>query len=143
MILRLVDGGIPSFEWKLKRVEIVRSEVKLEELKMKVKTGAMAEKAAFKKQFEFKDDSEVNLNLYRKIIHKLPNKPGCLVLAKIDKYGKMIVLEVFKSDVDVREEFKKSKKIFFESEIDRYSWLTRIIQDEAIKEVRFLIGKAA
>lgn len=143
MILRLVDGGIPSFEWKLKRVEIIRSEGKLEELKMKVKTGRMAEKAAFKKQFEFKDDSEVNLNLYRKIIHKLPNKPGCLVLTKVDKFGKMIVLEVFKSDVDVREDFKKSKKIFFESEMDRYSWLKRIIQEETIKEIRFLIGKAA
>ena len=33
MALRLVDGGIPSFEWKLKRFEIPFSEEELEELK--------------------------------------------------------------------------------------------------------------
>jgi hypothetical protein len=41
MTLRLVDGGIPSFEWKLKRVEIPMSKEALEELTRKVEEGKL------------------------------------------------------------------------------------------------------
>jgi hypothetical protein len=41
MALRLVDGGIPSFEWKMKRFEIPFSENELIELKKKVEEGEL------------------------------------------------------------------------------------------------------
>jgi hypothetical protein len=143
MILRLVDGGIPSFEWKLKRFEIIRSDEEINELKTKVDSGELDQKSAFKKKYEYKEDSMMNLDLYRKILQKLPNKPGCLVLAKVDKNNKMIILEIFKSEIDLREDFKHSKKQSKAEEIDRYSWLKNLSQEEEIKEVRFLIAKAA
>ena len=99
MYLRLVDGGIPTFEWKLKRVEISHSEKEFE-------------KTSTKKKFEYIEDPNSNLDLYRLILRKLPNKPGCLVLTKVDKNNKMIILDVFKSEFDLREEFKYSKKLF-------------------------------
>ena len=55
----------------------------------------------------------------------------------------MIVLEVFKSDFDLRDDFKKSKKLFVDTEEDRFSWLKRIVHSDDIKEVRFFIAKAA
>ena len=54
MTLRLVDGGIPTFEWKLKRVEISRSEEELEELKIKIGLGELSEKEAFKRRYNYK-----------------------------------------------------------------------------------------
>jgi hypothetical protein len=66
-----------------------------------------------------------------------------LVLAKVDKNNKMIILEIFKSEIDLREDFKHSKKQSKAEEIDRYSWLKNLSQEEEIKEVRFLIAKAA
>jgi hypothetical protein len=142
MALRLVDGGIPSFEWKLKRFEIPYSTEELEELKRKVEDGELDEKKAFKKRYEYKDDPEVNLDLYRKILQKLPNMPGSLVLAKIEG-GSMVILEVFSSEIDLREEFKFSKKLLKGEELDRYSWLKKLTKEDGVGEIRFLIGRAA
>lgn len=130
MYLKLVDGGIPTFEWKLKRVEISHSEKEFE-------------KTSTKKKFEYLEDPDSNLDLYRLILRKLPNKPGCLVLAKVDKNNKMIILEIFKSEIDLREDFKYSKKQSISEEIDRYSWLKQIAKEDGIREIRFLIGRAA
>ena len=130
MSLRLVDGGIPTFEWKLKRVEISHSEKEFE-------------KTSTKKKFEYIEDPDSNLDLYRLILRKLPNKPGCLVLTKVDKNNKMIILDVFKSEFDLREEFKYSKKQFIGEEIDRYSWLKQLSKEKGVREIRFLIGKVA
>ena len=130
MYLRLVDGGIPTFEWKLKRVEISHSEKEFE-------------KTSTKKKFEYIEDPDSNLDLYRLILRKLPNKPGCLVLTKVDKNNKMIILDVFKSEFDLREEFKYSKKQFIGKEIDRYSWLKQLSKEKGVREIRFLIGKVA
>jgi hypothetical protein len=130
MYLRLVDGGIPTFEWKLKRVEISHSEKEFE-------------KTSTKKKFEYIEDPDSNLDLYRLILRKLPNKPGCLVLTKVDKNNKMIILDVFKSEFDLREEFKYSKKQFIGEEIDRYSWLKQLSKEKGVREIRFLIGKVA
>ena len=44
MTLRLVDCGIPSFEWKLKRVEIPMSKEAVEELTRKVEEGKLEAK---------------------------------------------------------------------------------------------------
>ena len=130
MYLRLVDGGIPTFECKLKRVEISHSEKEFE-------------KTSTKKKFEYIEDPDSNLDLYRLILRKLPNKPGCLVLSKVDKNNKMIILDVFKSEFDLREEFKYSKKQFIGKEIDRYSWLKQLSKEKGVREIRFLIGKVA
>ena len=143
MILRLVDGGIPSFEWKLKRFEILRSEEEINELKLKVDSGELDQKKAFKKKYEYKEDSKMNFELYRKILQKLPNKPGYLVLAKVNENNKMIILEIFKSEIDLREDFKYSKIQSITEEVDRYSWLKNLSKEEGVKEVRFLLGRVS
>ena len=142
MALRLVDGGIPSFEWKMKRFEIPFSEEELTELKRKVEEGELDEKKAFKKRYEIKDDPDANLELYRKILQKLPNMPGSLVLARTVG-SSMVILEVFKSELDLREDFKHSKKHLSEEEVDRYSWLKKLTKEDGVGEIRFLIGRAA
>ncbi len=142
MPLRLVDGGIPSFEWKMKRFEIPFSEEELTELKRKVEEGELDEKKAFKKRYEIKDDPDANLELFRKILQKLPNMPGSLVLARTVG-NKMIILEVFKSEIDLREEFKNSRKPLNGEECDRYQWLKKITKEDGVGPVRFLIGRAA
>ncbi len=142
MPLRLVDGGIPSFEWKMKRFEIPFSEEELTELKRKVEEGELDEKKAFKKRYEIKDDPDANLELYRKILQKLPNMPGSLVLARMVG-SKMIILEVFTSEIDLREEFKNSRKPVNGEEFDRYRWLRKITKEDGVGPVRFLIGRAA
>ena len=55
----------------------------------------------------------------------------------------MIILEIFKSEIDLREDFKYSKKQSIGDEIDRYSWLKQIAKEDEIREIRFLIGRAA
>lgn len=142
MKLRLVDGGIPSFEWKMKRFEIPFSEDELNELQKRVEEGELDEKKAFKKRFEMKDNPDVNLELYRKILRKLPSMPGNLVLAKISD-GKMEIFEVFKSDLDLREDFKNSKKQLNGQEINRFNWLKRLTKENGINSVQFLIGRSA
>jgi hypothetical protein len=142
MPLRLVDGGIPSFEWKMKRFEIPFSEEEKMELNKRIEEGGLDEKKAFKKRYELKDDPEANLELYRKILQKLPNMPGSLVLARLAA-GRLIILEVFKSELDLREEFKNSKKLVNGEEFDRYQWLKKLTKEDGLGPVRFLIGRAA
>jgi hypothetical protein len=142
MALRLVDGGIPSFEWKMKRFEIPFSENELIELKKKVEEGELDEKKAFKKRYEMKDAPETNLELYRKILRKLPSMSGNLILTKISE-GKMEIIEVFKSELDLREDFKNSKKLLNGEEFDRFNWLKKLIKENGINSVQFLIGRAA
>lgn len=142
MALRLVDGGIPSFEWKMKRFEIPFSENELIELKKKVEEGELDEKKAFKKRYEMKDNPDVNLELYRKILRKLPSMPGNLILAKSSE-GKLEIIEVFKSELDLREDFKNSKKQLNGSELDRFNWLKKLTKENGISSIQFLIGRAA
>ena len=91
MVLRLVDGGIPSFEWKMKRVELPFSEVEKTELQLKVERK---EKLAFKKRFVLRDDQEANLERYRKLIRKIPALPGKLVIGTVIAWN-LKVLSVF------------------------------------------------
>lgn len=142
MALRLVDGGIPSFEWKMKRFEIPFSENEIIELKKKVEEGELDEKKAFKKRYEMKDNPDVNLELYRKILRKLPSMPGNLILAKFSD-GKLEIIEVFKSELDLREDFKNSKKQLNGSELDRFNWLKKLTKENGIGSIQFLIGRAA
>ena len=142
MALRLVDGGIPSFEWKMKRFEIPFSENELIELKKKVEDGELDEKKAFKKRYQMKDNTDLNLELYRKILRKLPSMPGNLILAKFSD-GKLEIIEVFKSELDLREDFKNSKKRLNGGEIDRFNWLKKLTKENGIGSIQFLIGRAS
>ena len=142
MALRLVDGGIPSFEWKMKRFEIPFSENELIELKKKVEQGELDEKKAFKKRYQMKDNTDVNLELYRKILRKLPSMSGNLILAKSSE-GKLEIIEVFKSELDLREDFKNSKKRLNGGEIDRFNWLKKLTKENGIGSIQFLIGRAS
>ena len=142
MTLRLIDGGIPSFEWKMKRFEIPFSDDELNELKKRVEDGELDEKKAFKKRYEIKDDPYFNLELYRKILRKLPSMPGNLVLAKVS-FGKMEIFEVFKSEFNLREDFKNSKKQLNGEETNRFNWLKNLTKENGINSVQFLIGRAS
>ncbi len=142
MALRLVDGGIPSFEWKMKRFEIPFSENELIELKKKVEVGELDEKKAFKKRYEMKDSPEANLELYRKILKKLPTMPGNLVVAKCSD-GKLEIIEIFKSEFDLREDFKNSTKTIKENSTDRFNWLKNLTKENKACSIQFFIGRAA
>lgn len=142
MKLRLVDGGIPSFEWKFKRFELPISEKELTLLNERIELGELDELTAFKKRYEMKDNSELNLELYRKILRKLPSMPGNLILAKSSE-GKLEIIEVFKSELDLREDFKNSKKLLNGSELDRFNWLKKLTKENGIGSIQFLIGRAA
>ena len=47
-----------------------------------------------------KDNPDVNLELYRKILIKPPSMPRNLILAKSSD-GKMEIIEVFKSEINM------------------------------------------
>ena len=126
----------------MKRFEIPFSDDELNELKKRVEDEELDEKKAFKKRYEMKDNSDVNLELYRKILKKLPAIPGNLVLAKISD-GKMEILEVFKSELDLRIDFKNSKKQINGKETDRFSWLKNLTKKNRISSIQFLIGRTA
>lgn len=140
MALRLIDGGIPSFEWKMKRFELPLSEDEKLELLRKVELGELEEKKALKKRFELRDDLESNLELYRKLIARIPSMPGKLIIGVMIG-GNLKVLSVFSSDFDLREEFRASKKKVNELELDRYNWLKKLTKEDGYSSVCFLIGK--
>jgi hypothetical protein len=142
MKLRLVDGGIPSFEWKFKRFELPFSEEEMNLLNERIELGELDELTAFKKRYEMKDNPELNLELYRKILRKLPSMPGNLVLAKTSE-GKMEIIEVFKSELDLREDFKNSKKQLNDSDTDRFNWLKNLTKVNGISSIHFFLGRAA
>ncbi len=142
MKLRLVDGGIPSFEWKFKRIELPISEEEMTMLNERIELGELDELTAFKKRYEKKDNSELNLELYRKILRKLPSMPGNLVLAKTSE-GKMEIIEVFKSELDLREDFKNSKKQLNNVDTNRFNWLKNLTKVNGISSIQFFIGRAA
>ena len=140
MALRLIDGGIPSFEWRSKRIEIQIPEKELEELKEKVERGEIEEKKAFKKRFKLKDDLEKNLELFRKIILKIPPIPGKLIIGS--KNGENLkILSVVSSEIDLRDEFKNSKKMIEGIEKDRFSWLKKLTKEDKNGEICFYLGK--
>ena len=140
MVLRLVDGGIPSFEWKMKRVELPFSEVEKTELQLKIELGERKEKVTFKKRYVLRDDQEANLERYRKLIRKIPALPGKLVIGTVIA-GNLKVLNVFSSDTDLREEFRKSLKSIDGVNLDRFNWLKRLTKEDGYSSVCFLIGR--
>jgi hypothetical protein len=140
MVVKLVDCGIPSFEWKLKRVEIEILENEMLVLKAKVEKGEMEEKKAFKKRYKLIDDLETNRELFKKIISKIPVIPGKLIIGS--KSGENLkILGVVSSEIDLRDEFKRSKKLIEGAEKDRFSWLKKLIKEDKNGEICFFLGK--
>ncbi len=84
----------------------------------------------------YHDDPEANLELYRKILRILPKIPASLELTKMIG-NSMVILEVFKSEIDLRGDFKQSKKYMCEEELDRYSWLKKCIKEKGIVKLVF------
>jgi len=140
MALRLVDGGIPSFEWKMKRVELPFSEEEKTERQLKVELGELDEKVAFKKRFTLRDDVDANLERYRKLIRKIPSLPGRLVIGTMIA-GNFEILGFFTSDTDLREDFRKSSKPVDGAELDRFTWLKKLTKEDGYSSVCFRIGR--
>jgi hypothetical protein len=140
MKLRLVDGGIPSFEWKTKRCIVPFSEEEKNELHRKIVLGEIDEKSAFKKRFAYGDDEVANRERYRKLIEKIPALPGRLVVGAL-KGGKLRILGMVASDEDLREAFRTSQKIIDGVGVDRYTWLKKLTKEEGISSVCFFLGR--
>jgi hypothetical protein len=140
MTLRLIDVGIPTFELKMKRVELTFSDEERAAIQLKIESGEIIEREAFKKRYELRDDSIANLERYRKLIRKIPATPGKMVITAMVA-GKQKTISVFSSDNDLREAFKNSFKTHRNIEIDRFSWLKFLIKEEGYSVVNFRIAK--
>ncbi len=140
MPLRLVDGGIPSFEWKKKRVEIPFTEDEILQLRKKVELGELEEEEAFRKKFKLIDDSDANLELYRRILNKIPPMPGRLVICT-RKGNELHIHGFYNSDLDLREGFKNSLKTIGGSQMDRFNWLKKLALEDGFHSVSFLLGR--
>ena len=140
MPLRLVDGGIPSFEWKRKRVENPFTDDEIFELRKKVELGELVEDEAFRKRYKLIDDADANLELYRKILTKIPPMPGKLVICTITDF-KFKIHGFYSSDLDLREGFKHSLKTVDGCQIDRFSWLKKLALENGVSSVSFLLGR--
>ena len=140
MVLRLVDGGIPSFEWKMKRVELPYSEEEKIELQYKVERAELDGKVAFKKRVVLRDDMQANLERYRKLIRKIPSLPGNLVIGT-SIAGEWKVLCVFRSNYDLSEEFRTSQKEVDGVPMDRFNWLKKLIVEDGLTSICFRIGR--
>lgn len=140
MALRLIDGGIPSFEWKMKRVELPFSEEEKTELKLKVELGELDEKSAFKKRFGLKDDLETNLERYRKLMRTIPSLPGKLFYGTMIA-GKFEILGFFSSEIDLRDDFRSSTKLVDGVLVDRFTWMKKLTKEGAYSSLCFRLGK--
>ncbi len=135
MPLRLVDVGIPTFEWKMKRVECPVSECKNDLF------NELSEKnQSLRKRYKLRGDKHTNLDRYRKLIRAIPACPGKLIIGS-HVGSRLEILGIFSSDLDLREAFKYSSVRFAGSEIGRYEWLKKLTTEERYSSICFLIGK--
>ncbi len=131
MAVRMVDCGIPNFELKKKRYElqIVDEEILIEE-------EASSKK---KKKYAFKDDVEGQLELYKKVLRKMPAKPGKLMLIS-GSDSNFKLLEILTSDYNLREDFRTSRKVVDEVEYDRFNWLVYKLRSNDLRMIRFVLA---
>jgi hypothetical protein len=135
MPLRLVDVGIPTFEWKRKRVEWSVSECK------KNRFNELSDKnESLRRRYKLRGDVHTNLERYRRLIRAIPACPGKLIIGT--NVGRRLeILGILSSDVDLREAFKGSCVRFDGKEIDRYEWLKKLTTEEGYPSICFLIGR--
>ena len=137
MALRLVDVGIPTFEWKTKRIACLNFQNENEDFE---NITNPKEKITSKKRYNRRDDHQLNLQNFRKIISKIPASSGKLVIAtKIS--GEFKILNVFSSDFDLREDFKTSSKLMDGVLLDRFNWLRKLTKESGYSSIIFLLAK--
>lgn len=139
MALRLIDVGIPTFEWKTKRVELFFSEEENTANQLQTECGKAKEKDTLKKRFELRDDHKSNLDRYRMLIRKIPTSPGIMVISGMIS-RKQKTISVIKSDNDLREAFKNSLKKYDGQEIDRFNWLKKLTTEDGYSFICFQIA---
>ena len=131
MAVRMVDCGIPNFELKKKRYELQPSndEILVQE----------DDSAKKKKKYAFKDDTEGQLELYKKILRKIPAKSGKLMLIT-GTDSDFQLLGVLSSEDNLREDFRTSKKVVDGVEYDRFNWLMLKLRTSELRMIRFVLA---
>jgi|GEM_PF-4383079 len=128
MALTLVDGGLPAFVWKKKRIEIPFSEAEKQKLQDLFESGLLTlEQLKKKKKYLLQDDTDANLETYRKLIRKIPNTAGRLIIG-VSTPTLFKPVSLLKAEFDLRETFKQPIVQQDGSELDRFSWLKNQVQ---------------
>jgi hypothetical protein len=131
MAVRLIDCGIPNFELKKKRYELQESnEVAL------IDEEPTSKK---KKKYAYKDDADGQLELYKKILRKIPATPGKLMLIS-GADPNIKIVEILTSDYNMREDFRTSRKKNEEEMFDRFNWLMFKLKDCGHHSIRFVLA---
>jgi hypothetical protein len=131
MAVRLIDCGIPNFELKKKRYELQESnEVVL------IDEEPTSKK---KKKYAYKDDADGQLELYKKILRKIPATPGKLMLIS-GADPNIKIVEILTSDYNMREDFRTSRKKNEEEMFDRFNWLMFKLKDCGHHSIRFVLA---
>lgn len=131
MAVRLIDCGIPNFELKKKRYELQESnEVVL------IDEEPTSKK---KKKYAYKDDADGQLELYKKILRKIPATPGKLMLIS-GADPNIKIVEILTSDYNLREDFRTSRKKNEEEMFDRFNWLMFKLKDCGHHSIRFVLA---
>ncbi|MEN9399079.1 MAG: hypothetical protein RL632_180 [Bacteroidota bacterium] len=132
MAVRMVDCGIPNFELKKKRYELQTSNEEV----LILEEEATPKK---KKKYAYKDDEEGQLELYKKILQKIPSTPGKLMLISgTDSDFKLV--GILTSDYNMREDFRTSKKEVDGVEYDRFNWLMLKLRTSDLRTIRFVLA---
>ena len=131
MAVRLIDCGIPNFELKKKRYELQESneEVLIDEESTSKK----------KKKYEYKDDADGQLEIYKKILRRIPATPGKLMLIS-GADPNIKIVEILTSDYNMREDFRTSRKIIEGEMFDRFNWLMFKLRNCGHHSIRFVLA---
>ena len=131
MAVRLIDCGIPNFELKKKRYELQESneEVLIDEESTSKK----------KKKYEYKDDADGQLEIYKKILRRIPATPGKLMLIS-GADPNIKIVEILTSDYNMREDFRTSRKINEGEMFDRFNWLMFKLRNCGHHSIRFVLA---
>jgi hypothetical protein len=131
MAVRLIDCGIPNFELKKKRYELQESnEVAL------IDEEPTSKK---KKKYAYKDDADGQLEIYKKILRRIPATPGKLMLIS-GADPNIKIVEILTSDYNMREDFRTSRKINEGEMFDRFNWLMFKLRNCGHHSIRFVLA---
>lgn len=140
MAFTLVDGGLPAFVWKKKRIEVPFSEAEKLNLQLQFETGLLTLKQLKqKKKYRLQDNTQANLETYRKLIQKLPKLPGKLVIG-LSTDNSFKPLTLLQAEFDLREAFKQPLVLKDGSTIDRFVWLKNLTKGHPNTAVVFFLA---
>jgi hypothetical protein len=92
-----------------------------------------------KKKYAYKDDADGQLELYKKILRKIPATPGKLMLIS-GADPNIKIVEILTSDYNMREDFRTSRKKNEEEMFDRFNWLMFKLKDCGHHSIRFVLA---